>query len=488
MIEALRLRAWRYIHTTFPERQIYIRTGGQMQFYALSPLIQAISVGAGLAIVGWVSFTSVNAIFGDRILAAKERRFDEMQASYESRIADLLLSYDELNGALVTAQDHFTDIADTFEAKQQALAALIERKQALQSSLTNAPPNAPPIVPARPSPKPEDLASVLDLGGLGMGGIFDPVSGTPPVFWPPPFAPGEGPSKALPETIVDEAPSLAEGDVADTKPVETTERPNFFRGVAQKLGALFRRKVSANTLDHPLLRQVAMEGERIAGLTALQQPLLAEAATSINKQSTTLTRALRNTGVDSTRLLARVASQYRSQRGSLQQATADDGFNAQLAEASNSLDKLSNLITAVRSLPLVAPVDRENISSGFGERTDPFNEQLAFHTGIDFTGVKGSDVHATAGGVVVFAGSQGAYGNTVEIDHGYGIRTRYGHLARILVHVGSRVDNGTVVGQLGSTGRSTGPHVHYEVWSDDTVRDPSKFIKAGRNVYEAQGS
>jgi murein DD-endopeptidase MepM/ murein hydrolase activator NlpD len=103
---------------------------------------------------------------------------------------------------------------------------------------------------------------------------------------------------------------------------------------------------------------------------------------------------------------------------------------------------------------------------------------------VDFSGPLGSDVRATAPGIVVFAGPRGAYGNTVEVDHGYGVRTRYGHLSKILVQIGARLDKGATVGRLGSTGRSTGPHVHYEVWYDDAVTDPSKFIKAGQYVFE----
>ena len=82
----------------------------------------------------------------------------------------------------------------------------------------------------------------------------------------------------------------------------------------------------------------------------------------------------------------------------------------------------------------------------------------------------------------MFAGPRGAYGNTVEIDHGYGIRTRYGHLSKISVPLGLELERGAIIGKVGSTGRSTGPHVHYEVWYDNAVRDPGKFIKAGRNV------
>ncbi len=93
-------------------------------------------------------------------------------------------------------------------------------------------------------------------------------------------------------------------------------------------------------------------------------------------------------------------------------------------------------------------------------------------------------MHVTAPGVVVWAGPQGGYGNMVEVDHGMGVRTRYGHLSAVLVRRGAHIGRGDTVGRLGSTGRSTGPHVHYEVWLDNRVRDPAKFLEAGRHVLE----
>jgi murein DD-endopeptidase MepM/ murein hydrolase activator NlpD len=103
---------------------------------------------------------------------------------------------------------------------------------------------------------------------------------------------------------------------------------------------------------------------------------------------------------------------------------------------------------------------------------------------LDLPGPLGSPVHATAPGIVVYAGRRGAYGNAVEIDHGYGIRTRYGHLRSISVHAGASVKRGTVIGSLGSTGRSTGPHVHYEIWYQNSTRDPQKFIAAGEHLLQ----
>ncbi len=160
----------------------------------------------------------------------------------------------------------------------------------------------------------------------------------------------------------------------------------------------------------------------------------------------------------------------------------DDAFRAGVVDTTESLNDLAMVVKALNSVPLDGPLATSEVSSGFGGRPDPFTEEAAFHSGIDFSAAKGSDVFATAPGIVVFAGPRGAYGNTVEIDHGYGIRTRYGHLSKISVPIGFELERGAIIGKVGSTGRSTGPHVHYEVWYDNAVRDPGKFIRAGRNV------
>ncbi|MDE3114759.1 MAG: M23 family metallopeptidase, partial [Pseudomonadota bacterium] len=163
---------------------------------------------------------------------------------------------------------------------------------------------------------------------------------------------------------------------------------------------------------------------------------------------------------------------------------ADAAFTNAFADASAHVKELDALFTAFRHVPLTTPVHGGQFdeTSGFGPRIDPFTHRLGFHPGVDIGGPWGSIIHATAPGVVDWAGWRGGYGNMVEIDHGFGIKTRYGHMSSILVKVGAKVNKGTPLGKLGSTGRSTGPHVHYEVWLGDVVRDPSRFIEAGRHV------
>jgi hypothetical protein len=130
--------------------------------------------------------------------------------------------------------------------------------------------------------------------------------------------------------------------------------------------------------------------------------------------------------------------------------------------------------------PMGQPVKNGFISSLFGMRNDPFTGKRTMHKGIDFAGKAGSDVVAVAAGVVTQAGMQPGYGMLVEINHGKGYITRYGHNKKLLVEVGDRVKPGQVIAKMGSTGRSTGPHVHFEVLLNDKVVNPTKYIKSER--------
>ena len=127
------------------------------------------------------------------------------------------------------------------------------------------------------------------------------------------------------------------------------------------------------------------------------------------------------------------------------------------------------------STPSVWPV-RGYLSATFGNRIDPFTAQKDFHPGIDISTPVGANVHAPADGIVISVGVQGGYGNAVLIDHGYGVVTRYGHLSGFAVKPGQRVKRGEVIAYVGSTGRSTGPHLHYEVWVRDQAQNPIHFI------------
>lgn len=138
----------------------------------------------------------------------------------------------------------------------------------------------------------------------------------------------------------------------------------------------------------------------------------------------------------------------------------------------------------VRCVPLIAPLDNYHVTSSFGKRKDPFNGRWAMHEGVDLGGWPGIPILAAAPGTVISAQRDGGYGNKVVIDHGCGVRTVYGHMKSIAVKKGQRVDHRQTIGKLGSTGRSTGPHVHYEVQVDGEPVDPEKFIEAGKHVFK----
>lgn len=143
-------------------------------------------------------------------------------------------------------------------------------------------------------------------------------------------------------------------------------------------------------------------------------------------------------------------------------------------------EKLAAIAGLVKILPLAAPLADYDIGSRFGVRVDPINHKLSLHTGIDMDAPSRSPVYATAPGTVIYAGWLGDYGRAVEIDHGLGIVTLYAHLERCLVAVGESVDRHAEIGLVGSTGRSTGPHVHYEVRVDGRPIDPEKFLGLAR--------
>ena len=163
--------------------------------------------------------------------------------------------------------------------------------------------------------------------------------------------------------------------------------------------------------------------------------------------------------------------------GPYEPAPADLDFEESYAELDAALEALKKLHDVAERLPLAEPMPASTRSSTFGIRSDPFLGKRALHAGIDYARPSGSAVSAVAPGTVVRAGRAGGYGNLVEIDHGNGITTRYGHMSRIDVSVGDEVGRGTRIGAVGSTGRSTGPHLHYEVRRDGKAVDPMRFLR-----------
>jgi murein DD-endopeptidase MepM/ murein hydrolase activator NlpD len=157
-------------------------------------------------------------------------------------------------------------------------------------------------------------------------------------------------------------------------------------------------------------------------------------------------------------------------------------FDSEIASFNNAMQELEKTKKAVRSFPIVNPAPGKSISSKFGRRKDPIIGRSAFHGGIDFRAPTGTRINAAADGKVVKAGRNGGYGNLVEIKHANGLTTRYAHLSRVYVKVGQKVVAGQKVGAAGSTGRSTGPHLHYEVRSGGKPINPIGYLNAGSRL------
>jgi len=460
-------RAWQWIHATFPERQIYIRSDGRVQFFTFGPSLQATLAGLILIFLGWVAFATVNVVFKDRIIAAKDHRYQQMQAAYENRVADLQTSYDELNGALVSAEDRFKATADVLQTKQNAIAGFLNRASQVQASLGGRLPAAQEAPVRAPS---------------GTAGL----------------------TAQAPDSLVGEDSSQLTMMPGPAQPQPRTSRPvksSLLDGLVRRVAELFRaaqshaapspvRGDATAYAQHPGLKVLAQQTLRIARIGEAENLLMTKTEGTLGQGVGNLRNVMRRTGINPDAFARKIAGTEGMGGPEIPldqvriEGISDPGFSHAYLSAAAVLDQLNGLSAAMDHVPLAAPVSVASFdkSSGFGARVDPFTGRYAFHPGIDFAGPWGSVVHATAPGTVVFAGNRGGYGNMVEVDHGYGIHTRYGHLSAISVRVGAHVGRGAGLGRVGSTGRSTGPHVHYEVWYDDVARNPNNFIEAGRHV------
>lgn len=161
----------------------------------------------------------------------------------------------------------------------------------------------------------------------------------------------------------------------------------------------------------------------------------------------------------------------------------DEPFAIRIRHAADNLTEMRTLNDAAQGLPFHRPTPSRT-TSGFGVRFDPFNGRPAVHQGQDFAAPLNSPIYATAPGIVSFAGVRSGYGNTVEIDHGRGFKTRYAHLNSLAVQPGQRVALSQRIGAMGTTGRSTGVHLHYEVWMDGRPQNPARFMRAGDTLVQ----
>lgn len=220
------------------------------------------------------------------------------------------------------------------------------------------------------------------------------------------------------------------------------------------------------------------------GVEAQQIVLAARAKTSIEARYVAAATTLARYGIPAGRISdnAAMGGPYEPIDTTAVKAVPDPAFRA-LFQSWKRLDQLQQGIVAI---PSQKPVDDVDFTSGFGVRSDPFRGGAAMHAGVDIRGPFGTAIYATADGVVGRAGRASGYGNLVEIDHGRGIQTRYGHLSSFLVQPGQRVKRGQLIARMGSTGRSTGNHLHYEVRLDGSAVNPMPFLQSSNYLTAMQ--
>jgi murein DD-endopeptidase MepM/ murein hydrolase activator NlpD len=220
------------------------------------------------------------------------------------------------------------------------------------------------------------------------------------------------------------------------------------------------------------------DGGQVAAIDpAVVAPRSPDSSKAVGTGSGDIWGLLSSVGVDLDKLAARFGATRPGQGGPF---IAARDLKANAAAGADAIPE--GLRKMLKALPLSAPLMHYQLESRFGVRHDPFNRHAAMHTGLDLSAPFKSPVFSTAPGTVIFAGSKGEFGRVVDIDHGSGIVTRYAHLHRIMVAPGQHVGMREQIGLLGSSGRSTGPHVHYEVQVDGVPQDPEKFLQAGNIV------
>jgi len=456
---------------------------------SVRPLIFYLIAGV-LPVLGlWYLFATVYLIFRDDMLASLMNHQTEMQYAYENRVTTLRSQIDQLTTRRLLDEAALNSKMDDLASRQ----ARIERRNAIVASLAE-----------RVLPRPGSKTQGDQTESSGQDDDHaNPATSRPS---PNPLLSGAF-SNALPKSVSAFAPTenipheaisrepLAQSPAAAAKP-----RPDGFNlrhsedldlvspaaaGKSSDAGDgaadLARMNAKLDRIETDQNRLVAQLQTPLIGEMARFRTVLAEAGLSVDRL------ALRDTFPADTHRRHETGSNTAAVGGPFVPLNLDangSAFERETVSLQEAITAVEHLRRTLSSVPLRKPLTGDpDVTSGFGGRLDPFFGRAAMHTGIDLREDYGTDVHATASGKVTIAGSDGGYGNLVEIDHGNGLATRYAHLSAILVSEGQVVQAGQVVGRIGMTGRTTGPHLHYEVRIDGEPVDPLRFLKAGTRLF-----
>lgn len=405
---------------------------------------------AAFALLGAVGASS--SLWYQSVVEAETNRIDLLQHRYQDRIDRLRAEIDRLNSRQALDRETVELRVGDLIRRQQALS---KRHEIVSKLIQTAESNGilMPDTSTLPSPKPllalqEEGADFLKEEGSAMGGEAELV---------------DDPMKAL--GLRGSTPLSA---------IPANEQQNAAQPGSSAPGSSAKDKQAAlGKVEDDI---AAMDAESAVVLTALTR--------ATRRQIDGILKETRPLGVGFASAMSAVPSipAPAADVGGPFVPYQDEAFLNRVETAEASLVQLARLKNAARRLPIARPLESEQISSDFGPRLDPFLSRIAMHTGMDFKAPSGTRVYATAPGTVIKARYSGGYGKMVEIRHSNGLVTRYGHLSRFLVLEGDHVTAGDVIGNVGTTGRSTGPHLHYEVRVDDTAVDPEPFVRAGERL------
>ncbi|NKD76399.1 peptidoglycan DD-metalloendopeptidase family protein [Haematospirillum sp. H1815] len=414
----------RAVERVFPERRLVLcQEGRSLRSFRLTTACQAASVFLSVAALGW----SVYATWGVRVYSDElEQRYQEIQYSKAAHHALL------------------DEIADQ-RRQLMDVAAGLDRSHGRAVQLAGETTKSA----GKKGRELDDIRREYDLLRETLGAVEQSLA-------------------SLPDHVPSSVFSLEDVEIQ----LRQTERERDL--------ALSEREVLRGRVDDLEYRMAEMAENQVA--------LLRRFSGIAGDRAEELHEAMAGTGIDINKLM----SLPRNNSGQGGPFVPFDPADTDTQELKNSLVSLNTHVERwnayqglVDTLPLGFPVKvKWSLSSPFGVRSDPINGVKAVHQGLDIRAPWRSSVYATGQGTVAFAGWRGRYGRMVEVEHGNGLKTRYGHLSKIVVKKGDRVDRSIVVGLLGNSGRSTGAHLHYEVLVNDVPRNPQKFIRAGAHVFK----
>ena len=408
-----------------PSGYTITHAGKQVRF---GPVAFWIVVGTVTALGMWSAATATYFAFRDDVLTRLIARQAEMQYAYEDRIAELRAKVDRTTSRQLLDQEQF----------DQKLEQIMRRQTALESRATAL------------GTIPDVTGSIRPMAPSRGAAAAETGAGTPK---PNPIS----------DTVIFVAPPDREARLESRAPIPSGPPPSKFAKNQGVDSALVRLQ---NSLDQ-------VESRQMSALSSYED--------SMESRVRRMRGVISDLGLDLAQL---DAATPRAPMGGpfvpVKLSGDSSAFDRQLYRINVTRSQMDRLTRTLSLVPYRKPVIGEvEFTSGFGVRSDPFLGRPAMHTGLDFRAQTGDPVRATANGKVINSGWSGGYGRMVEIDHGNGLSTRYGHLSQIDVKVGDGVKIGQVIGEVGSTGRSTGPHLHYETRIDGEAVDPQKFLRAG---------